>query len=187
MKQSRLESHDLNQEQTGSPMPGEPVFLIVGKFHRTHGLQGEIILEPMTDFPERFKPGKTVYVGQQHEAAVITAIRNHDKYLLITLDGYDSCDTVSRFRNHMVYVKSDEVPKLPKGKYYHHELLGVKILSENGEELGILQEIMETGANDVYLVKTNDDKELLLPAIEGVILEIDLNKRVMRVCPPQWE
>jgi 16S rRNA processing protein RimM len=186
MKMPNPESIDSSKNQTGSPKQGEPVFLMVGKIRRPHGLDGELIMEIMTDFPERLNPGKTVYFGHKHEELVIKTIRNHDKTLLVRFTRYQNSDDAGQLRNQIIYVKSDNLPELPEGVYYHHELLGCEIVHENGDRLGVLEEIIETGANDVYLVKKDDGQELLIPAIESVILDVDIEKRVIRVRPPEW-
>jgi 16S rRNA processing protein RimM len=80
-----------------------------------------------------------------------------------------------------VYVKASEVPSLPEGKLYQHELFGFEVVDENGNSLGKLVEIIETGANDVYVVRDADGRELLLPAIPAVILDLDPDRRLMRV------
>lgn len=171
---------------TGSPRPGEPVFLAVGRLRRSHGISGEMIMDVLTDFPERLQPGKTVYVGDAREPVRIAGIRGHDRAMIIHLQGLDSPEAAARFRNAMLFVKSTELPKLPEGEYYHHQLLGLKVLDEAGQEVGQLTDILETGANDVYLVKTPEGKEVLLPAVEDVIIEVNLDRREVRVRLPQW-
>jgi 16S rRNA processing protein RimM len=86
-----------------------------------------------------------------------------------------------------VYIMVKETPDLPTGKYYHFQLLGMTVVDENGYPLGILTEIIETGANDVYLLIDETGKEILLPAIEQVVLDVDIQNRLMRVRPQMWE
>jgi len=171
---------------TGSPGQGEPVFLAVGRLRRSHGLAGEMLMDVLTGFPERIQPGKIVFVGETHEPIAIVGVRGHNRELIIHLAGLETPEDTGRFRNATVYVKSTELPKLPEGEYYHHQLLGSKVVDEAGQELGSLTDILETGANDVYLVKTPDGKELLLPAVVEVILEVNLKRHEIRVRPPQW-
>lgn len=171
---------------TGSPPPGEPVYLAVGRLRRPHGIEGEILMDVLTDFPERLQVGKTFFAGPEHEPIKLAGIRGHDRDKIVRIVGYDSPDTVGRFRNAILYVKADDVPPLPEGQYYHHELLGLAIVDEAGQNLGRLDQILETGANDIYVVKSPENKELLLPAIEDVVLEINLEKGEIRVRPPEW-
>jgi 16S rRNA processing protein RimM len=172
---------------TGSSASGEPVFLAVGRLRRPHGLIGEMIMDVLTDFPERLNPGKTIYVGDTHEPIQIDGVRGHNKAVIIHLAGLDSPESAGRYRNALVFVRSNELPKLPEGEYYHHQLLGLKVLDETGQEVGLLTDILETGANDVYLVKTPEGKELLLPAIEEVIIEVRLKTNEIVVRLPEWQ
>jgi 16S rRNA processing protein RimM len=165
---------------TGSPK-GEPVYLAIGFLRRPHGVTGEIIMDLHTDFPDRIKAGRKVYLGEKRETATFESVREHGQGLLVRLHGYDTPEAVGRFRNHWVYVQSSEVPPLPKGKYYKYELVGLRVVEENGNPLGELTEILETGANDVYIVRREDGKEILLPAIPPVVLHVDMTSRVMTV------
>ena len=88
---------------------------------------------------------------------------------------------MGRFRNQWVYVKAADVPPLPEGQYYKYELIGLDVVDDQGNALGKLNEILETGANDVYVVKNESGKEILLPAIPPVILDVDMGQRVMKV------
>jgi 16S rRNA processing protein RimM len=87
----------------------------------------------------------------------------------------------------MVYVKVTDLPKLPDGEYYHHQLINLRVIDDKGQPLGVLTDILETGANDVYVVTTPAGQELLLPAIEGVIIQVDLEHQQIQVHPPDWE
>jgi 16S rRNA processing protein RimM len=101
--------------------------------------------------------------------------------LLVKFKGVETPEAAGAFRNQWVYVKATELPSLPEGKLYQHELLGFAVIEENGKPLGELVEIIETGANDVYVVQNQAGKEILLPAIPPVILETDPAQRTMRV------
>jgi 16S rRNA processing protein RimM len=174
-------------ETTGSPKPGEPLFLVVGLLRRPHGVKGEILMDVLTDFPERLSKNKLVYVGEDHEPFRIEFLRPQDQALLVTFTGIEDADQAGLLRNKRVYVQADVLPELPEGTYYHHQLIGLVVVDNNGQSLGILTEILETGANDVYVVVSAGGTETLLPAIESVILEVDLERQEMRVNPPAWE
>ncbi|MCC6986283.1 MAG: 16S rRNA processing protein RimM [Anaerolineales bacterium] len=168
------------EQEQGSPK-GESVYLAIGFLRRPHGVSGEMIMDLHTDFPERIKAGRKVYVGEKRETLVFESARPHGKGMLARLRGCDSPESAGRYRNQWVYVKSTEVPTLPEGQVYKHELIGLTVTADTGETLGVLAEILETGANDVYVVKKEGGGELLLPAIADVILETDMNERVMKV------
>ncbi|MCZ2126441.1 MAG: ribosome maturation factor RimM [Anaerolineales bacterium] len=169
-----------DEKKSGSPN-GEPIYLAVGFFRRPHGLQGELIMDLHTDFPERLKAGRKIYVGDENETFTIASVRAHGKGVLIKLRGFDSPETAGRFRNQWARVKSDEIPALPEGRYYKHELIGARVVADDGETLGVLNEILETGANDVYIVRRDDGKEILLPAIPDVILNVNIDEKIINV------
>jgi len=171
---------------TGSPGEGGPVFLAIGFLRRPHGIHGEMIMDILTNFPERIQPGKIVYVGEEHESLQLASVRSHDQALLVRFEGMLTPEEAGRLRNRYVFIKAAEAPRLPEGEYYHHELIGLSAIDEQGALLGVLSDILETGANDVYIIKTPSGKEILLPAIEDVILEVNLEQGKMRVRPPDW-
>ncbi len=164
------------ERQPGSPVTGEPAFLVVGRFHQPHGLYGEIRMEVMTDFPERLQPGVTVYIGATHKPLQIHSRRWHRDSLLLAFDSIENPETIRKFSNEWIFVSSENRPALTEGEYYHHQLLGLQVKSDEGFELGKMTGILETGANDVFMVLTPSGRELLLPAIESVVLEISLER-----------
>jgi 16S rRNA processing protein RimM len=168
------------KKQPGSPT-GEPVHLVIGFLRRPHGVQGEIIMDLHTDFPQRIKSGRKILIGDKRQAATFESVRAHANGLLIKLRGIDTPESAGRFRNQWVYVKADDVPPLPEGQHYKYELIGLDVVDDKGNTLGKLSEIIETGANDVYIIKDDSGKEILLPAIPSVIMELDMISRSMKV------
>ena len=169
-----------HKELSGSP-DGEPVYLVVGFLRRAHGLKGEMIMDLHTDFPERLQGGRNLFVGDGHRAVTLAGVRSHAKGVLVKFKGIETPDSTVPFRNQWVYVRASDVPALPEGQIYQHELFGFKVVDENENSLGELVEIIETGANDVYVVRDESGKEILLPAIPSVILEVDPTRRSLRV------
>lgn len=164
----------------GSP-DGEPVYLAVGFLRRAHGLHGEMIMDLHTDFPERLRGGRKLFVGEEHKPMTLSGVRPHAKGVLVRLKGIETPEEAGQLRNQWVYVKATDVPSLPEGKIYQYELFGFKVEDEQGVSLGELVEIIETGANDVYVVRDSNGHEILLPAIPSVILDLDPVRRFMRV------
>jgi 16S rRNA processing protein RimM len=169
-----------NEKNTGSPK-GEPLYLSVGFLRRPHGLQGELIMDLHTDFPERMKKGRKLFVGEEYKPMTLTSVRPHQSGLLVKFKDIETPEDAGMFRNQWVFVKKSDVPPLPAGKIYQHELFGFKVVDENDNSLGELTEIIETGANDVYIVKDDSGREILLPAIPSVILDVEVDSRTMRV------
>ncbi len=134
-----------------------------------------------TDFPERLKPGLKVFVGPKYNPMVIASRRGHAAGLLVRMRGVKTPEQAGVYRNLWVFVPTADRPTLPDGEYYHHQLLGLEVHSDGGQILGTLIEVLETGANDVYVISDVQGKELLLPAIPEVILEVDLEQGRMLV------
>ncbi len=145
-----------------------------------------MVMDLLTHFPERLIPGRQLYIGESHQPVRIRSVRPTLQAVLIAFEGYEDRDQVAAFRNQYLYVRADELPPLPEGEYYHHQLLGLRVFDLQGNLLGVLSEILETGANDVYVVRDEGGSEILLPVIEGVILEVDLGARRLIVNPPEW-
>ncbi len=173
--------------RTGSPQRGEPEYVLIGKLQRAHGVTGEIVLGITTDFPERITRGKVIYLGADHSPRKISGARPFNTNVLITLDGIRNREEAAQLTNLEVFVRIDELPPLSEGQYYHHQLVGLKAVLEDGTEIGTVAEIMETGANDVYVIADPAGKEILLPAIDSVIIKVDIPAKQMVVKPPEWE
>jgi 16S rRNA processing protein RimM len=165
----------------GSPSLGGPVYLAVGLLRKPHGLRGDLLLEIFTDFPERIRPGTTIFAGEKHQPLKITRRRPHNDGLILGFEGIDSSEEAAKFRATTVYVPAADRPALPEGEYYHHEVIGLTVIDELGKELGQLSEIIVTGANDVYVIKRAEGSDILLPALKEVILGVDLTAKTMRV------
>ena len=176
------------RNQSGLLNNGKPAFLAVAKIHKPHGLNGEVSVELLTDFPERLIKGKQVYLGENHFPAQIDTIRKADKKYLISFVDHYSRDSVGSFRNEMVYVQGEDLPVLTNNEYYHHDLIGMRVISIEEKEIGVLIEIILTGANDVYVIKPHnqDWKEILIPAIKSVVKKVDIEKKTMTVELQEW-
>ena len=169
------------EKPAGSPAAGEPAFLAVGKVRRPHGVAGDVLVEIFTDFPERLKVKATVYAGEKRFPLTILRQRFHNDGALLAFDGFTTPEQVGRFRNQILYIKRTEAAELPEGEFYFHELLGLSVTDDTGVSLGKVTEIIETGANDVYVVTNDSGRELLLPAIAEVVLDVDLISKSMKV------
>ena len=112
---------------------------------------------------------------------LITGARFHNEGLLIKFRDLDTPEAAGRYRNKPVYVTAADRPALPQGQYYHHELIGFAVVDEEGGLIGTLTEIMQTGANDVYVVGRPVGREILLPVISSVVLAVNAESRQIRV------
>jgi 16S rRNA processing protein RimM len=173
--------------KTGSPQSGEPFYLAIGKLRRTHGVHGELVLDVLTDFPQRFKVGAEVWIGERHSLQTVASFRPAGNNALVAFKGFEDCETAAIFRNQWVYGRQEDAPELNEGQFFVHEILGMQVVDESGQNLGKVTEIIETGANDVYVVTDEKGKEELLPAIKSVVVTIDKQKKVIIVRPPEWD
>jgi 16S rRNA processing protein RimM len=175
-----------NKHGAGSQMVSEPAFLVLGKLRRPHGVQGEIPLEIYTHMLELLVPESVVYIGDEHLPYKIEGTRYKNELLLLKFYNINDRTLVSALTNQLVYVKTEQLPPLTEDEFYLHELIGLGVYEEDGHYLGILIEILETGANDVYIVEDESGIETLIPATEEMILDIDLSEEKMVVGKMNW-
>ena len=164
-------------DQPGSSQsvpPGEPALLAVGKLLHPHGVRGEIMMEVHTDFPERLVLGMLLYLDSPAEPLHLVKRRSHKNGLLLTFEGYTTPETVGQLRNQVVYVRVDDRPALDEGEYYHYQLINLRVTSDEGAPLGVVTEILETGAPDVLVVHPEFGPEVLIPIADSFIRAIDL-------------
>jgi 16S rRNA processing protein RimM len=174
--------------QSGSLKKSEPEFLVAGKLRKSHGLDGEMWIEIITDFPDLLNKGTGIFLGENHKEISIKSFKIAGKLGLIRFEGYENPESVRSFSNCYLYFTSRSLPKLSKDEYYHHELIGILVQDENGNYIGKLTDILETGANDVYIVTPEaGNADILFPAIKSVVKKIDIESNLMTVHPPEWE
>lgn len=178
---SALKSPAPPKSSAGSPGGDRLEFLAVGKLRRPHGLRGEILMDVYTDFSERLKQGVELYLGDERQPVHLRSVRQHPPALLVAFEGYASAEEVAQLRNQVLYVPAGDRPPLPDGEYYHHQILGLRVVDQDGRELGIVADILPTGANDVFVVHSKNNPEILIPALESVIAAVDLEAGVMQV------
>jgi 16S rRNA processing protein RimM len=163
----------------------EPRYLVVGRVLRPHGVRGELRVEIITGFPERLGQHDHFYLAHPDSPEEVQRypaeeMRLHKDSLLLKLAGCDDRDAAELLRDMLVQVPLEEAVPLDEGEYYHFQIVGVQVETESGEQLGQVVEVLETGANDVYLVR-GPRGEVLLPAIEDVVRELDLEAKRMVV------
>ncbi len=154
----------------GSPSTGGPAFLVIGKLTRPHGVRGELVMEVYTDFPERIHPGVTVFLGDQYTPYTIRSRRRRQGGLLVAFQECGTPEAAGVLRNQLVYVRAEDRPPLPEGEFYHHQVIGLRVKTESGQLLGVVREILETGANDILVVRPDTGAEILIPAVDEFVL-----------------
>lgn len=157
--------------------------LQVGIISSTHGVRGEVKVFPTTDDLSRFKRLKEVILdtGKESRILEIEGVKFFKQFAILKFKGIDNINDIEKYRGKSLFVTRANAVKLKKDEYFIADLLGIKVLNEDGGELGILQDVIETGANDVYQIRLTDGRELLLPAIKQCVLEVDVESGFMKV------
>lgn len=157
--------------------------LQVGAITQTHGLHGEVKVFPMTDDVNRFKKLKEVILdtGKEKMTLEIEGVKFFKKYVILKFKGLDNINDIERYKGKALYVTRNNAVKLGHDEYFIADLIDLEVYDEDGSYLGILTNVIETGANDVYEVKFEDGRSVLFPAIKQCILNIDMEQRKMKV------
>lgn len=159
----------------------EPRFLVIGRVVKPHGVRGELRAEIFTDLPERFTWLETVYVGEDSPQPVaVESVRFHKNFVLIKLAGYDTRESAAALRAQLLQVPEEDAIPLEEGEYYLFQLVGLAVYTDEGEHLGELVEVLETNANNVFIVD-GPRGEVLLPDTDEVVLDIDFENGRMEV------
>lgn len=155
----------------------------VGVITSTHGIRGEVKVFPTTDDSKRFKKNMQVILdtGKEELELTVEGVKFFKQFVILKFKDIDNINDVEQYRSKPLYVLRKNAVALKKDEYFIADLLGMKVMEDNGEELGTLKDVIETGANDVYVVELTDGKELLLPAIKECILSVDVENRQMEV------
>lgn len=157
-----------------------PEFLIVGRVVAPWGRRGEVKVEVVSDFPDRFAAGQTVYVDS--EPLRIEDSRFHRQHVLLKFAGIDSIEEAQKLRQQGLTIPLSQARELLPDEFYIFQLVGLDVLTADGQALGRIIDVMATGSNDVYVV-AGERGEILIPAIEDVVLSIDLDKGRVLVEP----
>lgn len=156
----------------------------IGEVVNTHGVRGEIKLNPWTDNLEDLTDIVTFYLKDGDSAVTLYAdsVRIHKNCAIIKLENVDDMQTAETFRGRILYVKKEE--NLPEGRYYIADLIGLSVMTEDGV-FGTISDVFQTGANDVYEVRRKGEKPAYLPAIKEVINEINIQEGYVKVTIPE--
>ncbi len=158
-------------------------YLRVGVISSTHGIKGEVKVFPTTDDVNRFKELKKVFLdtGKELLPMEIEGVKFFKQMAILKFKGIDDINEVEKYRGKDLLVDRENAVKLEEGEYFIFDLINSEVITDEGEKLGHLAEIISTGANDVYVVKTEDQKELLIPSIKECILDVDVQQKKITV------
>ena len=151
-------------------------FLEVGKIVNTHGLRGEVKIVTWTDYPEDFEEIPKVYIKRKtgDEALTIKGVKYQKNNIIVKFEEIKDINEAERYKNQVVYADREDLPELEEGAHYIADLIGLTVVEEDGSVVGTLVDVFNTGANDIYDVKREGKKNLLLPVIDEVVKDIDL-------------
>ncbi|MGH2621852.1 MAG: ribosome maturation factor RimM [Anaerolineales bacterium] len=157
----------------------------VGRVLRPHGVRGDLLVDAYSDELQAVQPESEVFLGSPGTSHTVISVRPHQGRFLLKVSECVDRTQAEQFRGLEVRILMNRVGPLPAGVYYHRQILGLQVIEVGGRVLGEVGEILETGGNDVYVVRAASGAELLLPAISSVILDIDLEKGQIQVAIPQ--
>lgn len=151
-------------------------YIEAGKIVNTHGVRGEVKIQVWLDSPEFLKKFKTVYI--ENKAVKLISGRVHKGFLIAVLDGIEDVNAAMCYKNKTVYIDRNDA-KLPKGAYFLQDIIGAEVVDESGAKIGVLEDILETPASDVYVVR--GETEHLIPAVDEFIISTDAEKGIITV------
>lgn len=157
--------------------------LKVGIISSTHGIKGEVKVFPTTDDVQRFKRLKNVLLdsGKEKRNLKIQSVKFFKQFVILKFEEIDDINDVEKYKGSSLYVTRDQAVKLKKDEYFIADLIGLRVIAEEEKLEGILKDVMETGANDVYVIELSNGRELLLPAIKECVLSVDIEKGEMQI------
>lgn len=157
--------------------------LRVGVIASTHGIRGEVKVFPTTDDVNRFKQLKEVILdtGKEHITIEVSGVKFFKNMVILKFKGYDNINDIEKYKGKDLLVTRENAVKLEEGEYFIYDIIGSDIITDEGIEFGTLEEVMQTGANDVYVVKMKNGKEVLLPSIKECILDVNVEEKKITV------
>ena len=155
----------------------------VGVITSTHGIKGEVKVFPTTDNPKRFKKNIELILDTGKEEILLTveSVKFFKQFVILKFKGIDNINDIEKYKSKSLYVTRANAVRLRKDEYFIADLIGLKVMTDEEQQLGILKDVLQTGANDVYVVKAKDGKEVLLPVIKECVLDVDVEACVVKV------
>lgn len=162
-------------------------YLIVGQLVNTHGVKGELKAIPLTDDPNRFTKLEWVYIDKNGklEKYDITGVKFFKQFVILKFRNVDSMDEAEKLKGLYMKIDRAHAVKLPKDSFFITDILGMSVYDENNSLLGKLVDVIQTGSNDVYVVKNDEGKEILIPALKSVVKEVSLEEGRISVILPK--
>ena len=155
----------------------------VGVISSTHGVRGEVKVFPTTDDMKRFKKLKEVILdtGREKKTLEIESVKFFKQLVILKFRGIDNINDIEKYKGKSLFVDREHAVRLRKDEYFIADMIGMRVTTDKGEDFGTLNEVIETGANDVYIIDTKEHGEVLVPAIKQCILDVDIEQGMMRI------
>ena len=157
--------------------------LQVGVISSTHGIRGEVKVFPTTDDVKRFKKLKKVILdtGREHLPLEVESVKFFKQFAIVKFKGIDNINDIEKYKGKILLVDRENAVKLRKDEYFIADMIGLQVYTEDGEAFGVLKDVLETGANDVYIIDSPKHGEVLVPAIKQCILDVDIEGQKMTI------
>lgn len=155
----------------------------VGTIINTHGLRGDMKVYSHSDYPERFSEIKYIFFDNSDEKIYIERVKYHKSVPIIKLKGIDSIENAEKYKGSTIFVDNNNTKKLADDEYMVSDLIGITAKLDNDEVLGVVENVLPYSANDIYLIKSEDGKEFLIPAIKEFVPVIDIKEKIMIIKP----
>jgi 16S rRNA processing protein RimM len=169
-----------------SATPQEPERLTIGRVVGPHGVRGEVRMYILTQFPERIAKLPGVYLGDEEQPRKVRRARLKGNLAIMRIEGVDDRDAAEALRDQLVRIDLQHAAPLEEGEYFHYQIIGLQAIDDEGRSLGEVVEIIETGANDVYVIRDAEGNDTLVPALRNVVPEIDPEAGTMTVRPLKY-
>lgn len=158
-------------------------YLQVGVITSTHGIKGEVKVFPTTDDPNRFRALKDVVLdtGKEQIPLEIEGVKFFKQFVILKFKGIDNINDIERYKRCPLLVERKDAVALEEDEYFIADMIGIQVVTEDDEPFGTLKDVMETGANDVYVIDTEEHGEVLVPAIRECILDVDIENQKMKI------
>lgn len=157
-------------------------YINIGKIVNTHGIKGDLKIYPLTDDKTRFEDLDYVYIQDEYDKFYIEEVWYHKNFVMLKFYDYDNINDVIKFKNKYIYIHKDNLVKLPEDTYFIFDLIDIDVYTTDGEYIGNIVEVLQSGISDTYIIK-NNDKEILIPAVKEFIKDINIQDKRMVIRP----
>ncbi len=158
-------------------MTADAGFVAVGRITRAHGVRGEVAVVPLSQVSERYEPGSTLLAGPDHRPVTVTSARRHRNRVLVSFDAITDRTAAEELAGSYLFVTEANVPDAPEGEFWPHELIGCRVWTTAGRDVGSIVEVVRGTANDLWVARDERGDELLIPALRGVVRQVEIGAR----------